>query len=148
MRDILRELYCARSLLRRKGMPRKGAQTRRCVSEKPGAGASGPTRALADDGPGKPLMVCHPVAVRLIPQQNHCLKVATVQTNSFTLSPRPGARTGDHLGTAVRLLARVRCLDQRPVANSSHRAGSVRLNALAVELLASMLLPGEIAGPH
>ena len=25
MRDILRELYCARSLLRRKGVPRKGA---------------------------------------------------------------------------------------------------------------------------
>jgi hypothetical protein len=44
MRDILRELYCARSLLRRKGVPREGAPTRRRASERPRAGASGPTR--------------------------------------------------------------------------------------------------------
>src|SRR6478735_9681784 len=37
---------------------------------------------------------------------------------------------------------------QRPLANGGHRGGSVCPNALAVELLASLLLPREIASPH
>ena len=41
MRDILRDLYRARSLLRRKGVPpAKALRTRRCASQKPRAGAS------------------------------------------------------------------------------------------------------------
>ena len=41
MRDILRELYRARSLLRRKDVPRKGAPDAPLRIRKAGAGASG-----------------------------------------------------------------------------------------------------------
>ena len=41
MRDILRDLYRARSLLRRKGVPRKGAPDPPLRIRKAGAGASG-----------------------------------------------------------------------------------------------------------
>ena len=47
MRDILRELYCARSLLRRKGVPRNGAPEAPLCIRMARAGASGRSRAGA-----------------------------------------------------------------------------------------------------